>query len=174
MNHARLLQLLHYDPDTGIFRWIVKPAQRVKIGDIAGSVDAGGYIVIEITGKNYKAHRLAWFYMTGEWPSCDVDHRDGVPSNNTWTNLREAAGSVNHVNTAIYKSNTSGVKGVSWHKVSGKWVASIGHNKRSIHLGCFDNMDDAIRARYEAEKLYHGEHSRYNAYDGSALHNRGK
>ena len=122
---VRLKELVDYDSETGIFTW--KPrkwAYGAKAGTEAGWRDWKGYVIITLDRVNYRAHRLAWLYMTGEWPSQDVDHKDRNKANNRWINLREATRSQNMGNQSLRDCNTSGVKGVSWDKKTGKWVAS--------------------------------------------------
>ena len=78
VTHARLCELLHYDPETGEFRWLKPVTRWIRPGDLAGTVDQG-YRRITIKGRHYRAHHLAWFYMTGEWCPLVIDHRDGDP-----------------------------------------------------------------------------------------------
>ncbi len=109
-----LKSLLHYDPLTGVFTRLVSGSSAVKVGDIAGATNLSGYIQIRTCGKVYLAHRLAWLYMTGEWPKDKVDHRDGVGTNNAWSNLREATDALNRQNMRGAKSDSkTGILGVS-------------------------------------------------------------
>jgi hypothetical protein len=79
----RLRELLNYDPDTGVFTWRVRPVHSHRVGDIAGSVrTTRGYRLIGVAGRVYKAHRLAWLYMMGEWPKDQIDHINRDPSDN--------------------------------------------------------------------------------------------
>lgn len=82
----RLRDVLRYDPATGIFVWVVLLSNKGPIGAAAGSTDKHGYINIGIDNKEYKAHRLAWLYVTSEWPKTGIDHRNGVPSDNRFIN----------------------------------------------------------------------------------------
>src|SRR5690348_8900862 len=99
LSQAHLKELLRYDPETGKFFWLVRARRRSRIGDEAGSDHGQGYIEIGIEGRRYLAHRLAWFYMTGEWPPEMVDHKDLCRSNNRWANLRLATHGQNVQNT---------------------------------------------------------------------------
>jgi hypothetical protein len=148
----RLRKILFYAPETGLF--------TRNIGGIAGSLRKDGYWWIMIDGQRYFSHRLAWFYMTGEWPIADLDHKNSNKSDNRWANLRQASRSQNNSNARIYKNNTSGFKGVSWHKARGKWVARIMVDKRSFSLGYFDSAEEAYSAYCIAAPKYHGEFAR--------------
>ncbi len=106
----RLKSLLRYEPETGDFVWLVSKARAIA-DDIAGT-PAEGYILIGIDGKSYRAHRLAWFWMTGEWPH-EIDHRDLNRANNRWANLRECTRHQNKANTRAHRDNQTGFKGVS-------------------------------------------------------------
>jgi len=91
ITQKELKELLHYNPDTGIFTRLIKTASSVQIGDVAGCKHkANGYIIINVLGIPYRAHRLAWLYMTGRWPKHQVDHDDHIRHNNKWSNLFEA------------------------------------------------------------------------------------
>src|SRR3990167_475912 len=132
----RLRELLHYDPLTGIFKWLVQKG-RVAAGSVAGTSDGNGYVQIRIDGKHYRGQRLAWCYMTGEWPESQVDHEKLNRSDNRWENLREASNAQNTMNQGLRKSNTSGFKGVSWHAAAKAWVANIRLDARTTYLGTF-------------------------------------
>lgn len=98
--------------------------------------------------------------MTGEWPKDQIDHIDCNPSNNKWANLRPAKNQENASNQRAPRNNTSGVKGVSWSKQERKWVASIRVGYQRIHLGRFQNIDDAEAAYAKASEQYHGSFGR--------------
>ncbi len=152
-----LKTILKYNPETGDFKWVKlnKFASRIQIGDIAGCLTNNGYISIQINGKLYPAHRLAWLYMTGSWPEFDIDHIEGIniPFFNKFSNLRDT--NRNNWNRVDNKNNTSGFRGVSFHKPTGKWRARIKVNGINKHLGYFNTPEEASAA-YEAAKLiYH-------------------
>lgn len=151
MDQSYLRRILSYDPDTGIFRWRVKHSKKVVPGTEAGGVNVAGYIVIGIDGKCYYAHRLAWLYMTGEWPR-QVDHNDTIKRNNRWSNLRIATHQQNVLNAKKAENNTSGYKGVSWHKAAGKWSAQIYLNGKSRYLGLFTDPEKAHDAYMAAAR----------------------
>lgn len=154
----RLREVLHYDPDTGVFTWRSGPAQ----GRVAGWLETGprtGYIRIEIDGRAYMAHRLAYLYVTGEWPS-RLDHIDNDKTNNRFANLRIATASQNAANRRKPRNNSSGYKGVSFYKKTGKWVAYIRHNYRHKTLGYFDTPEAAHAAYCAAAQRFFGEYAR--------------
>lgn len=151
---ARLRELLHYDPETGAFRWLID-RRRTKAGDIAGSRRRDGYVSISCAGSSYVAHRLAWLYMHGSWPELDVDHKDGDRANNAFDNLRQASDSQNAQNRAVRIDSSSGIPGVGWHKGKGRWQAKIGVNGRRIFLGSFRTAEEACAAYMQAKERLH-------------------
>lgn len=153
ITQSRLKELFHYDLETGLFTRLVTIAHNAKAGDIAGTVDSGGYIQIMVDGKRYQAHRLMWLWVTGEWPD-EVDHINHVKDDNRWINLREVSRVENCRNQSLPKNNTSGICGVYWYKASKKWMAYIRVSGKLIGLGLFENMLDAIEARKIAENKY--------------------
>lgn len=164
-----LRQLLDYDPATGIFTWLTKPGDERYIrawntrhaGKRAGRdvPNKNGYLEIGIDYKLYLSHRLAWLYMTGEWPSDEIDHKDTNKSNNIWTNLREATGSQNGYNCIVRKNSKAGLKGVSICNGS-QIMSSICVDGKSIYLGTFATAEEAHEAYKRAAEKYHGEFAR--------------
>lgn len=152
LTQARLKTIFHYSPETGLFTRAVKTGPNGAIGDVAKS-NRRGRVVIRIDGLNYFGHRLAWLYMTGDWPAIDVDHRDRDPANNVWSNLRDVSGKQNAENSVEQRNNTSGHRGVSWHLPTKKWQAFIKHHQRQVHLGLFATREDAVEFRRLAEDL---------------------
>ena len=152
-----------YDPVTGEFTWIVN-RKHMKAGMRAGCkrVVNGGklYRTIGVGGRKYMEHRLAFFIMTGEWPSFEVDHIDGDGCNNQWTNLRDVDGTTNRRNQRRMSKNKSGYTGVCWHAHNQKREVKIGVNGDSINLGYFESLEDAIAARKNANQKYgfHANH----------------
>jgi len=145
LTQKRLKELLHYDPDTGIFTWIVSRGTRVKVGEVAGYTSPEGYVIIGVRGKQYKAHRLAFLYMEGYFPEHDVDHKKGVLHDNRWNSIRHSTHLCNMQNQAIYSSNTSGFTGVSWYSRNGMWVARSTLRGEKVHLGYYvDKLDAAL------------------------------
>ena len=149
-----LRTILSYAPETGLFTWL-KRRNGVK-SMTAGYTGCDGYVSIRINGKLYKAHRLAWFYVQGCWPSAHIDHINGDPSDNRLSNLREATHSENLRNVPIWGSNTSGYKGVSFSKVRNKWRAQIRFCNKRLTLGHFETPEDAYAAYCKAALIHHG------------------
>jgi hypothetical protein len=174
----QLRALLHYDPDTGAFTWregirhwrAGLPAgtftarstpwstRHVVIG--IGTTSKRRYAEIGIRKKVYRAHRLAWLYVYGEWPSDEIDHINGDGSDNRIVNLRIATPSGNSMNRGLRVDNTSGHKGISWNKKSSQWLAHIGYRGKIMHLGLFNTIEEAKTVRDEAARRLHGTFAR--------------
>ena len=161
ITQSELKELLDYNQDTGIFTWKKNVSSRARVGDIAGSLSQAGYMNIVISKKKYSSHRLAWFYIYGEFPSNDIDHINNNKSDNRIINLREATRNQNNCNRNIQKNNKSGVKGIYKHTQYDKWVAEIKINKKSIYLGVFDNLELAKLVISEARNKYHREYANH-------------
>jgi len=154
LTRERLRELLHYDDETGVFRWWKRVGDEIRLGEVAG------YVEIHIHGRYYGAHQLAWMHVKGRWCRPMVDHRDGNSTNNRWSNLRRATPSQNTANSRRSRLNTSGYKGVSWYRRSGRWLAVIGKHGRLIYLGLFDTPEAAHAAYVEAARKLFGEFAR--------------
>jgi hypothetical protein len=169
---ARLRGRLHYEPETGVFTNRVNRSSKARAGEVAGT-PCGGYRHIKIGGGQHLAHRLAWLYMIGEWPTHEIDHINGDRADNRWRNLREAGNSKNQANSFRRPSNMSGFKGVSWDNQRRKWRAGIKVRGRSINLGCFDSPERAFIAYAFAAWKHFGEFARVDAAYLSAMrHNQ--
>lgn len=158
MTKSELKKILRYDPETGIFIWLVSRSCKRNIGDIAGHKNKNGYVKINIKGTLYYAHRLAFLYMTGKYPSEDVDHIDGDKHNNRWSNLRSATRSQNICNRGPTSKNSTGFKGVTFDKRRNKFIASGTINKKTRHLGRFDTPQEAYMAYTNFVRKAHGEY----------------
>lgn len=156
MEYDQLIRILSYDQYTGIFTWR-ESTGRVSAGEIAGSVDYQGYLRIRWNGKAYRAHRLAWLYVTGLHPCGMIDHKDLNKLNNRFSNLRIATRSENSYNTKKSVRNSSGVKGVSWSAKVGKWRARISVDGVRIELGNWDSIIDAKQAIERYREEHHGK-----------------
>ena len=154
-----LKEFLDYNPDTGIFTWIKKPRQGIRVGQVAGTMSSKGYIVIRFKRSKYLAHRLAYYMYHGVDPLEKlVDHEYGDGSNNKIKNLRLATNPQNQMNRVnLPSNNTSGVIGVHWEKARKKWRATIMLNGKRKNLGYFINKEDAIKARKEGAIKYFGD-----------------
>lgn len=159
LSHTRLLEILDYSLETGEFKWKVSLSNRVKVGDLANNISpTTGQVRIRIDGKLYSGNRLAWFYVTKEWPSLLIDHEDRNPSNNKWKNLRLAT---NAQNSSNYLGRNGKTKGVYFCKQTKKYRASIMAEGITHRLGRFKTEEEAITAYKVASVLYHKEFSPY-------------
>ena len=158
ISHDDLVRLLDYEPNTGLFRWKTKISRKAVVGELAGCHRADGYVVIKLNGTRYRAHRLAWLYMTGQWPTEFVDHRDGDRSNNRWANLRLANRSENMWNMVGHSDSRTGLKGVT--RDDRRWIAQIAANGSSHWLGSFKTAADAQSAYAAAAIRYHRDFAR--------------
>jgi hypothetical protein len=156
--YEELSQHLKYDHVTGVFTR--KSSNKRWANKKAGTVHDTGYIVISVNNRLLYAHRLAFLFMTGKYPSDRVDHIDGDRKNNRWDNLRECNHFQNLANTGLCKANTSGHKGVTWDKSRNKWQAKFKANGKTIHLGRFSDFESAAKAHDKAYANHHGEFAR--------------
>lgn len=162
-----LRSTIKYDPETGDFTRIKTVSHNAVAGQKAGFKMSIGYWGLNIKKRLYYCHRLAFFYMEGRWPE-EIDHIDGNPLNNKWSNLREVNSSQNKANKRQRKdakhSQYKGVCQTSCHNGvwSGKWSARVGKDKKSYYLGCFDSEIEAAKAYDEKAKELFGEHAKTN------------
>lgn len=156
LTQERLRELLHYDPETGIFTWLETRRNRKK-GAVAGQINNLGYVKIKVEGKTYAAHRLVFLYMTGAWPKGEVDHRGLNKSDNRWSELRESDRSKQRANTP--SKTRLGPKGV-FLRESGRYGAQVKCKGKNLYLGTFDKMEDAAAAVAAKLTELHGEFAR--------------
>lgn len=149
-----LSEVLGYDEETGLLYWKQTVARNVKVGSTAGSLRSDGYLIVRYKGGRYPAHRLAFFLKTGQWPEAEIDHINGVKSDNRWINLREATRSQNMQNRSALSNNTTGYKGV--YQQGKKWRASICSNGIPVTLGTFPTRESAYAAYTAAASKLHG------------------
>jgi hypothetical protein len=161
-----LRECFDYDPDTGVIRWNTRPQKHFATPDAckmwntkyAGKA-AGGvshvYLQIKINHRSHTLHRIIWKMMTGKEPPTTIDHIDGNPANNCWSNLRAATPTEQKWNTGLSKKNVSGFKGVS--RYGSRWRACININGVKRHRGCFDTPEEAAVAYETAARELHGE-----------------
>ena len=143
----------------GNLYWKVKRS-RMKIGDLAGAIDDKGYRVVSWNSKTYKVHRLIFIMFNGYLPKF-IDHIDGNPANNRIENLRPATMRENLCNTRMRINNTSGVKGVSWHKPTNKWQVKLHIDGKATHIGLYDTVEQAKEIADATRLKHHGEFARY-------------
>lgn len=162
----RLRELLSYDPETGVFRWRVTNSVRAMAGAEAGyklkvaRSETLYYRQIRIDKKLYQAHRLAWLYVTGLWPSEFLDHIDGDGLNNRMANLREASSGENQRNMRMHKDNETGLKGVTRAKNAKGYYSNIMVAGKKHYLGYFKTPEAAHAAYCEAAQRLHGRFAR--------------
>ena len=158
ITQAKLQELLHYNPATGVFTWRVETRSRgglKRVGDVAGFPMNNGYIRIGLNGKRYAAHRLAWLYVHGAWPTDEIDHKDTVRSHNWIDNLRPATRLQNSQNQRrAHASSASGLIGTSPCR-NGRWKAQIRIDGKSQYLGFFKTAEDAHAAYVAAKTAAH-------------------
>lgn len=163
LTQEKLQELLSYNPETGVFTRKVDSGRhnRWKAGTVTGTVDVHGYVLASCGGRQYKAHRLAFLYMTGDIPK-EVDHINGVRDDNRWVNLRGVGRQENSRNQKKRVNNKSGVMGVYQEAKSGTWYSQITVDGVTKHLGRFKEKGDAIEARLAAVAAagFHENHDR--------------
>ena len=152
-----LKEILDYNPGTGIFSWKIYRNRPAKLGQKCGCVRDGKYFCISINYVDYFAHRLAWLYMTGEWPENTVDHKNRIKTDNRWCNLREATYSQNIANSPN-RQNSSGYRG-SYKRKDRKnmWRAVIMKEGKRINLGYYKSAKEAHDAYLKGRKILFGE-----------------
>ena len=156
-------EALHYDPETGIFT-------RLSTGKPTGRVSWCGYIEFDFQNRQYKAHRVAWLYMTGRWPKGNIDHKDGDRSNNRFSNLREASPTQNSFNAVPRRAKKSTLpRGVRQCHKSVPYQAEISKQGKKIHLGSYATPDEASEVYQLAAELLHGEFA-YHLGAGAQIH----
>lgn len=177
LTQDRLKELTSYCPETGLFTWLErKYSEDQRDSSISAfntrysGKEAGTTITIRtnkyrnlyIDGSHTMAHRAAWLYFFGEFPENQIDHINGNGLDNRIDNLRDVTPAENSRNMKLSAKNKSGFNGVRWCKYSSKWVASIGFKGKTIVLGSFINLDEAIQARKSGNVKYgyHKNHGR--------------
>ena len=150
-----LQSLFEYNPDSGELFWRVRTSNRIYPGKVAGWSGQRGYRSVTLGKRKFKVHRIAFYMGSGIEPTGEIDHINGVKSDNRLCNLRDATRSQNRANTRAFKNNKLGLKRVSKHK--GKYRAQIGFHGRKIYIGLFESPEEAHAAYVEkARKLFGG------------------
>lgn len=152
-----LRSILSYNSSSGVFVWLVPPWNHPRLAGAIAGCNSTGYTLIRIDGRKYKAHRLAWLFVYGEWPAKRIDHRDGDPFNNAIANLRLATQAQNCANAARWggKELPKGVR-----RSGARFQARISFQKRQIALGVFDSIEEAASAYLRAAQKFYGEFAR--------------
>lgn len=154
---------LQYDAVEGVVSWRVEIGRgksKRYPGSVAGCVLTDKYLQIKIGGRKYLAHRIAWFLHYGEWPALEVDHINGVRSDNRITNLRQATRSQNKQNERLRDGNKSGFKGVYFCKTRKKWRGYAAVDGKRTDAGYFETAQEAGKAAEDIRNQLHGEFSR--------------
>lgn len=153
-------EALDYNRETGEFVWLRTLSVRAPAGKRAGSYRLRGYRSISLWGKSYYEHRLAWLLVTGEWPEDEVDHINGVGTDNRWVNLRAASRAQNGRNKRLPRNNTSGFKGVTFCHRDRLWLAQLEVAGKHYFLGRHRTPEKAHAAYLAAARKYYGEFAR--------------
>lgn len=143
ITQLELKKQLNYDPETGIFTWVVSCNNQIKTGSMAGTINNRNYICIQINKKIYLAHRLAWVYVYGEWPKV-IDHINGIKTDNRIENLRNVTQKENGQNRKEHRNGH--LLGTTYDKALKQWKACIIINKKRIHLGLYQTQENAHNA----------------------------
>ncbi len=155
LSRDHLAERLSYDGDTGLFTWKKSPVPRIPVGTVAGCTSDKGYTVIVCMGRLYQAHRIAWLLAHGEWPTGDIDHINGIRSDNRIANLRDVSRSVNQQNLKrARRDNQTGLLGVKRAR-NGAFEARINLQGRYVHLGTFPAAAEAHEAYLSAKRNNH-------------------
>jgi len=158
ITQKRLHELFDYDGNKLLRKLKVRPNPK-----IAGGYDSAGYICVRVNYKTFKAHRLIWLYVYGEWPKGEIDHINGIKDDNRIENLRDVSKSINQRNSKMRKNNTSGITGVIWDKANSKWLPLIHFDGKPKYLGRFDCKYKAASVRHLAMEIEGGYTNRHGA-----------
>ena len=154
-----LKHLFDYDKETGNLIWKIK-RRGITNGAVGGCTTKEGYRQVSINSKSYLAHRIVFLLHKGYLPKT-LDHINGDRADNRIENLRPVTGNQNQHNRKLNKNNTSGHKGVSWCKRKNKWTAAVKLESKRIHLGAFDNLEEAAEVVRAAREELHGDYAHH-------------
>lgn len=154
LDQEKLKKLLNYDPETGLFTCLVSRG-KCCVGSVAGYRRPDGYVMIGLCKAYFLSHRLAWFYVYGFWPRDELDHINRIKGDDRISNLREATTKQNMENITMPVNNTTGFKGVTFHKQKHKWMAQIHNYGKNIYLGLFHTPAQAAEAYSKAAARLH-------------------
>jgi hypothetical protein len=149
----RVRELFTYDPQTGVFSRI-KQCGKGLPGPVGWPVR--GHLAVQVDGYNQYVHRLVWLHHYGSWPKDQIDHINGIKTDNRISNLRDVPRGLNQQNfRRPNKNNTSGFLGVSWFSKTSKWAARITFDGKCKSIGYFDTKEDAYQAYLCAKRRLH-------------------
>ncbi len=160
LSYEEMEELIEYDPNTGLIRWLHRTSTRCKIDWFPGSISKSGtgnytFYSIRIQKKCYIVSNIAWLLMTKQWSYNQIDHKDRNTLNNKWNNLSEATYSLQNMNRTVMKNNILGIKGV--RLLNGKYVARIRIDGLLINLGHYNTSEEASCAYKFVARIYHGD-----------------
>lgn len=164
LTQKQLQKELVYDLSTGEFHRRIARCNRVEIGDLVGTLDSHGYLQIRVSGRLYLGNRLAWLYMTGDWPPLDIEHRDNVRSNNRWHNLRLTTRVRNGMNRRCRKDSLTKMKNIMQCGEGGRYRVRVSVGRRRVHVGYFDTLKEAEEAHVRAAVRYYGAFGRITSW----------
>ena len=147
---AKLHAALDYNKETGEFRWKLALSKKTRIGSLAGVIAQNGRRYVALYGETHLAHRLAWFYVNGEWPTGNISPKNGNHADVRFENLVMETPGDTARKSGARSTNKSGFKGVSWSSDKNKWIATITKDYKRYHLGYFDTPDQAFEKYQEA------------------------
>jgi hypothetical protein len=162
VTQERAKELLEYTPESGLLVWKKTNSNVAKKGSIAGHLSkADNRVSVRVDGKLYKAHRVIFLIMTGEWPE-EIDHINGNSSDNRWVNLRNVAHHENMKNRKVCSNSKTKIMGVVWNRHNQKWRVRIKALGIYKEIGSFFDFFDACCARISAENQmgFHANHGR--------------
>lgn len=154
LTQIQLKEVLNYDESTGIFTWKVL-SSHTRIGDAAGTMMTTGYVEIKLDGVRYLAHRLAWFYVHGEFPKGKLDHKDERRANNRILNLRPATHAQNIMNSKA--RSKCGVKNVYWRSDTKSYAVRFKIDGKHLCFGQFSSLEEATAQATKTRLELHGE-----------------
>ena len=167
LSQQRLKELFDYREDGVLVRKAPTSGPHGRVGAVVGFFNADttrpgkGYMTTKISGKHYCIHKLIWMWHHGDMPE-HIDHIDKDACNNRIENLRPATASENMRNRRTFSNNSSGHRGVSWHKAQSKWAAYVTVNKKTVHLGYYNDLEVAADKARAARQQLHGQFATVN------------
>lgn len=156
ITQEKLKSIFFYNSETGIFTRKVKRG-KWPAGEVCGTINGGGYVYISINGVKYQAHRLAWLYMYGQFPSLGLDHINCLKTDNRICNLRESNQSMNSLNVPVKKNSSTGLKGAFYIKSKRMFGSKARVNGKSFNLGYFRTKELAHDAYVNFANKHHGD-----------------